>query len=218
MKAAELLSRAADLIWPRRCVFCGEILRTEEPVCGRCMEKLPFFTPDAKPHPVPLTEGCVSVLRYRDAVRDSVLRMKFHGAWHYARAYAGLMAAVLAAHEWTDFDAVTYVPSRRRSDRPYNPAELIARELCSRLDLSPPQALLRKVRRNRRQSGLEASARAANVLGVFALTPAAAVSGKRILLVDDVLTTGATLSECARILRNGGAETVSCVTLARTEK
>ena len=113
---------------------------------------------------------------------------------------------------------VTWVPvSRHRlRKRGYDQAELLARAAC-RVWSVKPERLLRKVQDNPAQSGLtEAAARRANVLGVYRAPDAAA--GLRVLLADDVVTTGSTLSECARTLLTAGAAEVVCVTLAQARK
>ena len=112
---------------------------------------------------------------------------------------------------------MTWVPvsPRRLRQRGYAQARLLAESAC-RLWETKPLPLLRKTVHNPAQSGLkEAAARRANVLGAYTAVDAELVEGKRVLLIDDVITTGATISECARILRTVGAREVVCATLAR---
>ena len=113
---------------------------------------------------------------------------------------------------------MTWVPvsERRLRQRGYGQARLLAESACRRWD-TKPVALLRKVADNPAQSGLtEAAARRANVLGVYEALPEAA--GKRVLLIDDICTTGATLTECVRVLKDGGAESVACAAVALTRE
>ena len=186
-------------------------------ICETCAEKLPLIPADNKRIPVEFSSGCACTLKYEGGVRDAVHRYKYGGNWHYFRHFSALMAANIAARGM-EFDAVTFVPctSRRKKSRGYNPAELLARGLCRRLEVAPPEKLLRKCRETRQQAGLAAAARRANVLGAYAVRRGANIAGRRILLVDDVLTTGATLAECARMLLMAGAETVLCATLAHS--
>lgn len=127
------------------------------------------------------------------------------------------MADCLIAQEQLTFDLVTWAPlSRlRRWRRGYDQAELLAREVSSQLGL-PLQSTLHKANR-KPLSRLEGSRsiRAARILGAYSLGNGANVAGKRILLVDDIVTSGATLNECARILKTAGAAEIICVTLAR---
>ena len=217
MRLSELLDRIPDLLWPRRCMFCGGRPEGRGTVCGKCAERLPLIPADNKRIPVEFTAGCACTLRYEGGVRDAVHRYKYDGSWHYFRHFSALMAANVAARGM-EFDTVTYVPTtaRRKKSRGYNPAELLARGLCRRLEIPPPEKLLRKCRETRQQAGLEAAARRANVLGAYKAIRDTDIAGRRILLIDDVLTTGATLAECARALLMAGAETVLCATLAHS--
>ena len=124
-----------------------------------------------------------------------------------------------AAQEFSgEFDAVTWVPvsAKRLRKRGFDQARYLCASLCVDWHTAP-QETLRKVRDNPPQSGLEdAAARRANVLGVYEPVSPADIAGKRFLLVDDILTTGATLGECVRVLKAAGAADVVCLTLAMT--
>ena len=135
-----------------------------------------------------------------------------------AEALGGLVARCAAERFSGEFDTVTWVPvsKKRLRQRGYDQARLLAESACRRWD-TKPVALLRKVADNPAQSGLtEAAARRANVLGVYEALPEAA--GKRVLLIDDICTTGATLTECVRVLKDGGAESVACAAVALTRE
>ena len=117
-------------------------------------------------------------------------------------------------------DLLTWAPlSRKRlRERGYDQAELLARTAGRALDL-PAAALLQKRRHTQPQSGLEEeSDRRANALGAYELLPGGKLEGKRVLLVDDVVTSGATLSECGRVLLQRGAAAVYCLTLAQARR
>ena len=114
-------------------------------------------------------------------------------------------------------DVISCVPlsSKRLRKRGYNQAELLAKEISKNLAI-PEKQLLKKIKDNPAQSGTDSTKeRLSNVSGVYALNDNAEVSGKTVLLVDDIVTTGATLSECARVLRKEGVARVYAVTLAR---
>ena len=130
----------------------------------------------------------------------------------------GLIAQCAAERLSGEFDTVTWVPvSRRRlRQRGYDQAELLARGACRRWD-TVPERLLEKIRDNPAQSALsDGAVRWENVRDVYRAAPPEAVRGRRVLLVDDICTTGATLSECAKVLAEAGAETVVCAAAART--
>ena len=118
------------------------------------------------------------------------------------------------------FDCLTWVPvSRlRKFRRGYDQVELLAKAVGRELGMTPVP-LLKKVRHNRPQSGITDSARRrANVLGAYREVDREAVSGKRILLLDDILTTGATAGECARVLLTCGAKEIHCAAVAAARK
>ena len=118
------------------------------------------------------------------------------------------------------FDILTWVPvsSLRKLRRGYDQVELIALAVGKELELEPV-ALLKKIRHNRPQSGLQdAARRRANVLGAYRVLDPDQIEEKRIVLLDDVLTTGSTASECARMLKTAGAKEVHCAAVAAVRK
>ena len=128
-----------------------------------------------------------------------------------------MLAMVLMKEEMTDFDILSWIPVSplRRFFRGYDQCELLARAVAAELGVQP-LPLLKKIRHNRPQSRIaDDSARRANVLGAYRVIDPDFVAGKRILLLDDVITTGATAGECARTLRLAGAKSVNCAALAR---
>lgn len=212
-----------DLIYPPKCPFCACLLRHGETrVCGRCMEELVWTEPGDPAHEVDFCDGCASPLWYRGLVADGIARYKFQGRWSYAPAFAAWMVECARAHADWEPQVVAWAPlSRERyAQRGYDQARLLAKYVARELGL-PLEPLLEKVRDTQAQSGLhEPSRRRANVQGAYRLRDGAeqCVAGRRILLVDDVVTTGATLSECAACLKIAGAEAVFALTLARALK
>ena len=153
-------------------------------------------------------------------MREAILAFKFKGKLEALDCFGSLMAQTAAEAFSGEFDAVTWAPvSRKRlRQRGYDQARLLCASLCVDWHVEP-QETLRKVRDNPAQSGLEdAAARRANVLGVYEAVRPADIAGKRFLLVDDILTTGATLGECVRVLKAAGAADVVCLTLAATRE
>ena len=201
-----------DLVFPPRCAFCAR--PGVHGVCPACEKKLPYAEK-------PLREGasfgrCVSPLRYEGVVRQSLLRFKFHGGRSAAEGYAQLMAHTIAQELSGEFDCITYVPvsDKRRRERGYDQSQLIAAELGKIWD-TPPLTLLRKVFDNPPQSSLRSrEERKGNVLGVYEAADAVQIQGARVLLLDDIITTGSTLGEYGRVLRDAGAQIVVCATVA----
>ena len=213
----KLLEALLNLLFPPKCPFCGKVL--DRPgICPNCEKVLPW-TDDTQG----LREGpgglrCAAPLWYEDLAREGLLRFKFRGACAAATPLGELVARCAAERFSGEFDTVTWVPvSRKRlRKRGYDQAQLLAEAACRLWDTKPVR-LLDKTVDNPAQSGLtEAAARRANVLGVYEPCPDAVIEGKRILLIDDICTTGATLAECARVLRDAGAADVVCVAVALT--
>ena len=207
-----------DLLFPPKCPFCQKILDDPRaPVCPECQGKLPWLLGEDALRAVEGTAGCLSPLAYRDQVRDSIRRYKFKGRQGYHKAYGRLVAQCVHDHLDGRWDLITWVPlsDQRRRERGYDQAFLLASAAALELGEVAVETL-RKGRNTEAQSGLDGdAARRANVLGAYTAVDAELVEGKRVLLIDDVITTGATISECARILRTVGAREVVCATLAR---
>lgn len=210
----KLLQFLLDLLYPPKCPFCGRILeRGEEGMCALCRQELPWTEgPDKE---VAGCDACLSPLRYRDGVREGMHRYKFNGGAVHAKLFGQLMAQCL--HDRGDgcADLITYVPLRpeKKRKRGYDQAELLARSACRAWDTRPVR-LLAKQRHNPAQSGLEGvEKRWENVRGAYRALPEA--RGRRILLVDDICTTGATLLSCVNALEEAGAAEVLCCCAAR---
>ena len=188
-------------------------------LCPDCQRDLPWTQGVQGERKGEFFTLCTAPLWYRDRVRESHHRYKFSGVRAYAEPYATLMSQCVADHLYDRFDIITWIPiSRRRlRKRGYDQSQLLAQRIADKLDV-PCVRMLKKIRHTKAQSKLKGeSERRANVLGAYAVCPDVSVEGRRILLVDDVLTTGATISECARMLLTAGAKQVVCVTLAMSE-
>ena len=206
-----MITKLLDFFYPPRCAFCRRLLRTGSGlwVCPACLETLPRLTRDEQRRDVSHTELVLAPLRYEGIVRESLLRYKFGGLTAYAAVYAEFLAKCIDENG-ISCDSITWVPlSRRRlRQRGYDQARLIAEELAKRLGL-PCECLLVKCRHTRPQSGIsDREKRKANAAGAYAVLNAERVEGKRVLLVDDIVTTGATLASCAGVLAHAGCEAV----------
>jgi len=208
-----------DLLFPPKCILCGTLLESrEQDLCRECRCESPEY-PGRKEN-LQFLDSFTAVWYYEGNVRKSLLRYKFYHARSYADGYGRLLAMKLLQTNPEGFDCVTWVPvSRlRKLRRGYDQVELLARSVGRELGMTPT-ALLKKVRHNRPQSGIrDAAKRRGNVLGVYREVNREAISGKRILLLDDILTTGATAGECARVLLTCGAKEVHCAAIAAAQK
>ena len=214
------LERGLDLLYPRKCPYCQMILTDpEQPLCTECQSRLPWLTGEEARREVDFTSGCFSPLRYQGPVPEAVHRYKFGCKRSYGPKFGLILAQCVQDQKLPVLDGVTWAPlSRRRlRKRGFDQAELLARETARHLEL-PVFSLLEKTRHTAPQSGLSGeAARRANALGAYSLRSGVDLRGRKLLLIDDVVTTGATLSECARLLRQEGAE-VYCAALARAHR
>jgi ComF family protein len=178
----------------------------ETPYCGACLQRRPVY------------DRARAAMAYDEGSRDLVLGFKHADRTEGAPAYAAWMARA-AADLLDETDVIVPVPLHRWRllRRRYNQAALLANALGKRERVPvAPDALVRK-RNTPSQGAMTTDGRWRNVRGVFALRPAARrhIADRRVLLVDDVMTTGATLEACARTLKKAGAAGVDVVTLAR---
>lgn len=197
-----------EWLYPRKCVLCRSLLsKSETDLCNKCRLDQPEYPYGRKktPHIADLT----AVWRYTGDVRKSLHRYKFGNARYYAAVY-GRLLAMRILRDLPEADIITWVPvSRKRlRQRGYDQVRLLAEAVSPELGI-PAEPLLNKFRDNQANSSLKTpEERRANVLGAYKAVDQARIRGKRVLLLDDIITTGATASECARVLLTAGAEEV----------
>ena len=203
------------LLFPEKCVLCGKVLEKEEmDLCHSCRIHAPECPISRKKYP--FIDSWTALWYYEGEVRRSLLRYKFYGRRNYADVYGRLLAMKLLKEERTDVDVLTYIPisPKRRRKRGFDQVELVTKKVAQELNI-PCVAVMKKVRHNRPQSGIVGDAqRRANVLGAYAITDGEAIRGKRVLLLDDIVTTGATAGEAARVLLTAGAKEVHLAVVA----
>lgn len=200
----EACRQTTRYIGDRCCRLCGEPVTKIGTLCSQCeREQLNI-------------DGIRSIYYYEGAVKDAILQLKFHGIKSIAQFLAGHMAEYAAGHGM-DADVIIPVPShaRRLRERGYNQAELLARALATVSGVAIEPKALRRAKLVRSQSSSSSrEERRKNVIDAF-VSAGDSVSGKRILLIDDVCTTGYTLEACSRELRSAGASEVRALTVAR---
>jgi ComF family protein len=229
-------------LFPDECRICNRALTqwTRVPVCRDCLTApapldTEFFcaschTPFANAFPLDeqgVCAACRAGLRhfdraasfgfYEGSLRGLIHLFKYSGMRPLARPLAALLERVIPIDQC--FDAVVAVPLhwRKRWQRGFNQADLLARYISKRRQV-PLLAALKRKRSTAVQATLAIAGRRRNVAGAFTMRAKADVAGKKILLIDDVMTTGATASACASVLKRAGAMSVSLVTLARVDR
>ena len=215
----KLFALISHLLFPEKCVLCGQILEKEQlDLCHKCRIDQPECAVSREKYPY--LDSWIALWDYRDNVRRSLLKYKFYGRRSYAAAYGRLLAMKLMREARTDVDLITWIPisQKRLKKRGFDQVELLANKTSQELQI-PAMALLWKKRDNPQQSRIVGNAqRRANVLGAYEAINHDAIRGKKILLLDDILTTGATAGECARILLEAGAEEVHFAAVAAANK
>lgn len=219
-----------ELVYPPRCALCGQsgvgiicdvcrrsLPRIEPPICQRCGRSC-YWAVDA-------CRACAnrklffakarSFGRYEGNLREAIHRLKYHHFKLLGLALADLMAAQIE-DAFFEVDVLSYVPLTRIKAvfRGYNQAEILARRLASQKQ-KPCRRLLKKTRSTKDQNTLSMRERRRNLHGVFHAIPNVTITNQIVLLVDDVFTTGSTLSACSRVLMKAGAAEVRAVTVAR---
>lgn len=210
-----MLRWLTNLLFPPKCVLCRKILQKHETdLCHSCREDAPEF--EKSKRKIPFVAHWTGIWYYRGNVRGSIHRYKFANARRYAAAYARLLAVQLQKEEMDSFDILSWIPvsrSRKRK-RGYDQSQLLAEALGRELGCAPV-AVLKKQRNNPPQSSISQEAeRRANVMNVYGVTDPGLIRGKRILLVDDVVTTGSTASESGKTLLIYGAKEIFLATVA----
>ena len=210
-------SKILDLLFPPRCPFCGKLLNDwDKGLCRGCEKILPYVQAAEQGRKLKNITLCVAPLYYEGCVRESLLRYKFKGVTAYRQVFADFIAKCIDENQ-ISCDIITWVPlSRKRlRRRGYDQARLIAEAAARELAL-PCERLLKKIRDNPPQSSTGgAEKRRANAAGAYACPAPELVRGRRVLIIDDIVTTGSTLSECAGILKAAGAATIYAAAAAQ---
>lgn len=208
----KLKNSVKDILFPVRCPYCETVIHKTEYACEDCKKKFP------SPAIIRYAVGgykCTSPFSYDGIFKKAVKRFKFGNKGGYAKQLAfPIVQSILESYQCVNFDLITCVPmhKKRLAQRGYNQAELLAKE-CANIMNIPYFDALEKFKENREQHSIKASERAKNVKGVYRITDKELVNGKNILIIDDIITTGNTLGECAKILMKQGCKSVDCAVL-----
>jgi ComF family protein len=234
----EPLEAAVSLLYPAVCTICGGSVRAGEYLCSHCDGKAvrivaPFCEKCSEPFEGSITseftcancahrtihfDAAVSAYRGRGIVREIIHEFKYGRQIHLRHLVARWLQAALDDERIRgyEFDIIVPVPlhAARQRERGFNQASLLAGLLSAQISI-PSKPSLERIRYTTTQTALDRSERMENLHNAFRLRKNAYVRGLRVLLIDDVLTTGSTLSECARVLKRAGALSVHAATAAR---
>src|SRR5438552_1986925 len=240
--ASHAFDSALALVYPQACAVCGRSVesRHDGVACSRCWNEAPLFRGDEtlcwkcgalslatvdhnrreKVRCGRCDDDAFTAARacglYEGALRASILELKRQP--HVARRLARLMHDVQQREPLNQADLIIPVPlhPERERERGFNQASILAREL-SRFSGLPvdEHSFIRRVHTARHRAGMDAKARRQSVANAFTIRHPKSIAGQRVLLVDDVFTTGATVSACAKVLKEAGAEEVFVLTIAR---
>ncbi len=212
-----------DFIFPPMCLFCSRETLPGNSVCPDCAVTLPWLN-EPFGSTVRAADGCdclVAPLRYEGRVREAVWRMKFRGETQLIPGLAQLcVQAVSDLAPQEIFDLVVPVPLHRERlrERGYNQAALLARAIGKEIGVPVAEKVLVKHKASAVQHTLSLDQRKENVKGVYSLSGNVdQVKGKRVLLVDDIVTSGCTADACAKVLKSGQACRVVAVCVAHVE-
>ena len=220
------------LVLTKKCKYCNTLITKNEDLCDDCKENLPRITGEKckfcgagkdkcackKRHMN--FDGITSPFYYEKGVKQGLRHLKFNNKSHLAKTFSKDMAKCVK-EDFNDikFDFICYVPfsSLQITERSYNQSELLAEELSKILEIPTKNALV-KLFDVKTQHDMAIMQRKGNVHGIYDVKNGFDVTGKTVLLVDDIMTTGETLNNCALIMKIRGAEKVYCITAALTAK
>ena len=218
------------LFYPNRCKFCGEITETFDDVCENCEKSLPWIDGEicnfcgalktdcvCKSAHGNFYDGVIAPMYYVDTVKECIHNYKFFDARLNYKCLADLMSDTCKKrYQGVNFDYVTYIPMRKKNTRKrgYNQSQLLAKRVAENLGVTFCDDLLLKLYDTKVQRSCTKLERKGNLIGVFDVNEKYDVAGKTVLIVDDVKTSGATLSECGKMLYLHDTSYVYCLTAA----
>lgn len=219
---------AADFFFPNRCPSCGGFIPYYRYFCDECIKKLEFaeFCPvcghnvcECSEHDT-IYDGCATLLPYTGVARDGILALKYRSGLNTAKLFVPKLYKKLDDLGYIDADIITAVPMTRKRRRltGYNHAEYIAKKLSQLCGIPTDFRLIGRVETSSFQHDLTREERIEAAKRAYVPGRIRDLSGKRVILCDDIITTGSTLNACAEVLKGMGAKKVYCGVLAGTFK
>lgn len=218
MKGYELRRQLLSILYPNRCPFCGKFISSKEAFCSVCPDMLDYWNNDTVS--IPNLSGFYAVYQYNDRSAKFIRQLKDTYDDFSIYAAAVLMNQKIKEQRLNTIDFIAYIPMTRNEyyRRGYNQAQKLAKAISKLSGIPIMNKPLKKIKKTEEQKKLNSSARLENIRGAFSVSPNTILKEKSVLLVDDVCTTGATLSEAASVLLKNGAEKVIAIVFAKTVK
>lgn len=205
-----------DLIYPPVCGICNKI--NKKSMCKKCELQI-------RKYQIYAIERCknrnfdyqIKILKYEDIIRSKIIDYKFNENSYLYKTFAKIILNNEKIYGFLQkYDIMLYVPMhiKKKRQRGYNQSELIAREVAKKLGIKFNNNGLIKIKNTAKQSTLTKKQRIENVKGAFAIKNKEVIKNKRVILFDDIYTTGSTVDECSKVLKTAGAKEIAVLTLA----
>jgi competence protein ComFC len=215
-----MAGKLVKLLFPQKCIFCGKIIDYESDIeiCKTCYKKIPFV--DRINYELGFTryyDNLICLCKYSGIIKECLIKFKFYEKVACYRVLSKLMAEkIKKVSNSKNYDMIMSVPLHRkkRKLRGYNQSLLVSRSISKRTGIPEQSLYLKKVRETESQSLLTREKRYLNVKAAFKISRPKEIKGRSVLIVDDIFTTGSTINECARVLKEAGASRVTALVIA----
>ena len=208
-----------DLIYPPVCGICDKI--NKKNLCKKCELKIKKYEinkiEDCRKDKLKYFDYHIKIFRYENIIRDKIIDYKFNEKAYLYKTFEKMILKTKKTYSFLKkYDIILYVPmfKKHKLIRGYNQSELIARKISDTLGITLEKNNLAKVINTKKQSTLTKSEREKNVKNAFKLKNPEKINGKKIILFDDIYTTGSTVNECSKVLKKAGAAEIVILTIA----
>ena len=213
----KIINNILNLIYPPVCGFCGQICN--EHLCKKCEIKIKKYQINSiKKIKDKYFDELLCLFKYEDIIRETIIKYKFQNKPYLYKTFSKIILKNKKIYSFLKkYDIIIPVPisKKRKSERGYNQSALIAKEITKNTSLKYEKNNLIKIKNTVEQSKLNKKQRQINVKNVYTIENKETLLNKNILLLDDICTTGNTVNECARILKQAGIKNVGVLTIAK---
>lgn len=203
-----------ELIYPKTCGMCEEISKSY--LCSKCRLKIKrLLKLNTAKYKDKYFDSHTYLFKYEEGIREKLLKYKFRDYSYLYKFFSEII--INNCNLKNNYDIILPVPihKKRKAKRGYNQSELIAREIAKNINVEYSNNILTKTIDTVPQSTLNQTQRMRNVLGIYKVINEQKIESKRILLIDDIYTTGSTVNECSKVLKQNGAKSVDVLTIAK---